>query len=517
MAAFGAIGSTQAINYPLINLVQPVKAQSNFDWDREKNIFPSDITSGDQFGSSVAISRDGTTAIVGAFLSNGIDGEPATGSAYIFNRDGGSWVQETKLTANDGQTNDQFGRSVALSTGGEKAVIGAPLDDDKGSAYVYDQSSDSWRQEAKITAGNDELGDIGSSVAISNDGTTIVVSHLSDSDPSSAYIFNKRNDSWSEKTKLVAEDGAERDFFGAAMALSGDGRIALFGATGDVGLDFGGSAYVFTETSGSWEQDAKITVANGETSEFGTSVSLSNDGTTAVIGAPRDGESGAAYVFNEINGSWQRGARLASDIPDDTDIFGDSTAISGDGETALIGTVAEVQPRRVDRGSAYVFSASDGSWRQMAKLSASENKTEINFGDTVALSRDGLTALIGASADSEASGEDSGSAFLFTRRVQIANPSLTPPEVSEGSTTHLLSFDAKNVSADGVSGEFADKFEVKFPEEVVLEDYEVEDIDVTYSNVEQSGNTLIFSVKPSGGGVTRVSVEINVTLSPANN
>lgn len=510
MTVCGVIGLSQFINHPIVNSTQPVTAQTNSDWDRESNIFPNDITDGDQFGRSVAIPRDGTTAIVGAPFSNGNDN--GTGSAYVFNRDDGSWVQETKLTANDGQTDDQFGLSVALSTGGEKAVIGAPSAVNEGAAYVYNQLSDSWSQEAKITVDNSD--NLGSSVAISNNGKTIVANNLSDTG-SSAYIFYRRSDSWTEKTKIVAEDDLG-DFFAEAIALSGDGRTALFGSTDDAGFNFGGSAYVFSETSDSWEQDAKITVTNGETEEFGNSVSLSNDGKTAVIGAPRDGRSGAAYVFNNINGSWERVARLASDIPDDTDIFGDSVALSGDGKTALIGTVAEIQPRRVDKGSAYVFDASGGSWRQTTKLTANENKTEINFGDTVALSRDGLTALIGASDDSEA-GQEAGSAFIFNRRVQIVNPSIQPPEVSESSEPHNLSFDARNVSADGTNEEFADQFEVTFPEEIILEGYSNVDIDVQSSTVEKVDNTLNFSVTPSGGGTTQVSVSMDVTLSPANN
>lgn len=104
-----------------------------------------------------------------------------------------------------------------------------------------------------------------------------------------------------------------------------------------------------------------------------------------------------------------------------------------------------------------------------------------------------------------------------TLEVEIVNPTLDPSTVStESPSSHTLEFTAKNVSADGTGDEFADEFDVVFPEEVILEGYSNVDIDAQFSAVEQSGNTLTFSVSPGGGGTTQVSVEMNVTLSPAN-
>ena len=99
----------------------------------------------DVFGFSVALSADGSTALVGA---QGDFGPPETevpGAAYIFTRSEGVWSQQAMLTASDRQVGDHFGVSVALSDSGDTALIGAYVDDvgantNQGSAYVYQRS-----------------------------------------------------------------------------------------------------------------------------------------------------------------------------------------------------------------------------------------------------------------------------------------------------------------------------------------------------------------------------------------
>ncbi len=65
-------------------------------------------------------------------------------------------AEQAKLTASDGAADDYFGFSVAISGDGSTAVIGARDDDDRGSisgsAYVFTRSGSSWTQQAKLTA-----------------------------------------------------------------------------------------------------------------------------------------------------------------------------------------------------------------------------------------------------------------------------------------------------------------------------------------------------------------------------
>ena len=157
-----------------------------------------------------------------------------------------------KLLAGDGAADDQFGNSVSVS--GDMAVIGAYGDDDKGywsgSAYVFVRAADgTWSQQAKLTAADGEAGDyFGGSVSVSGD--TAVIGAYDDDDKGdysgSAYIFVRAaGGTWSQQAKLTAADGAAYDYFGGSVAVDGD--TAVIGAIGDNdnGDFFSGSAYVF--------------------------------------------------------------------------------------------------------------------------------------------------------------------------------------------------------------------------------------------------------------------------------
>jgi hypothetical protein len=106
----------------------------------ETQLQPSDGATDDNIGYSVAI--DGNIAIVGANLDD--DKGTNSGSAFVFELENGNWVQKAKLTANDVAVNDYFGSSVAIS--GNTAIIGAWADDDKGnlsgSAFVFERDED---------------------------------------------------------------------------------------------------------------------------------------------------------------------------------------------------------------------------------------------------------------------------------------------------------------------------------------------------------------------------------------
>jgi hypothetical protein len=109
----------------------------------DAKLLATDGAGGDQFGSSVAFSASGDTALVGADLADTTAGADA-GAAYVFTRDGaGTWTQQAKIVANDAAANDYFGESVALSSSGDTALVGAPNDETgagnaAGSAYVFD-------------------------------------------------------------------------------------------------------------------------------------------------------------------------------------------------------------------------------------------------------------------------------------------------------------------------------------------------------------------------------------------
>jgi len=161
-------------------------------WSQQAELLASDGAANDAFGSAVAI--DGDTAVIGAIFNHGLTFD--TGSAYVFVRDAaGVWTQQDKLLDSDGQPNDLFGSSVALSGG--MAVVGARFDDDlgsaSGSACVFARDlAGVWTQRFKILPSDgDVIDQFGSSVAFSRD--TAVVGAIGDDDnganSGAAYSF----------------------------------------------------------------------------------------------------------------------------------------------------------------------------------------------------------------------------------------------------------------------------------------------------------------------------------------
>ena len=310
-------------------------------------LLPDDGAADDLFGVSVAIS--GATAIGGAWGDD--DNGPNSGSAYLFDTTTGQQI--AKLLADDGAASNLFGVSVAIS--GTTAIVGAMWDDDNGfssgSAYLFDTTSG--RQIAKLLPDDGTAFDLfGRSVAIS--GTIAIVGAPGDDDngsaSGSAYLFDTTTGR--QVAKLLADDGAAGDNFGISVAISGATAIVGAQYDDDNGID-SGSANLFDTTTG--RQVAKLLPNDGAAEDFfGVSVAIS--GATAIVAAYRDDDngddSGSAYLFDTITGR-----QIAKLLPDDGaafDYFGISVAISG--ATAIVGAYGD-DDNGPNSGSAYLFDA----------------------------------------------------------------------------------------------------------------------------------------------------------------
>ena len=392
----------------------------------EHKLTASDGALGDRFGNSVSLSGD--RAIVGAFYDNDLGFD--SGSAYVYERQGDdSWLEVDKLTASDGTVGDHFGTSVSLS--GDRALVGADQDDDPlpngGSAYVFErQGNGSWLEVAELTASDRAAFDFfGFSVSLSGDRALVGADgndHLG-STSGSAYVFERQGDgSWLEVAKLNASDGAAGDRFGISVSLSGD--HALVGAFWDDNpLADGGSAYVFErQGDGSWLEVDKLTASDSAADDwFGFSVSLSGD--RAIVGASAyydlNPSGGSAYVFErQGNGSWLEVAKLTASDSAFQDYFGRAVSLSWD--RAIVGAHRD-DDSGSDSGSAYMYERQgDGSWLEVAKLTASDGAEFDYFGTSVSLSGD--RAIVGAYFDDDL-GSESGAAYVYEN---LSSPSEAP-------------------------------------------------------------------------------------------
>lgn len=378
----------------------------------------TDGNAGDAFGNSVSISGD--YALVGAPYHD--ESNEDEGAAYIFKRSGNIWTQEAQLTASDGDTDDNFGKSVSLS--GDYALVGAYLDNigskiDQGSVYIFKRSGSTWTQEAKLTASDGDSTDyFGTSVSLSGDYALIGASEDlvgGNNNQGSAYIFKRSGSTWTQEAKLTASDGVSYDKFGFSVSISAAGDYAIIGAyLDDIGANTNqGSAYIFKRSGISWLQEAKLSASDGTANDnFGVSVSIS--GIYSLVGADGDDigsntDQGSAYIYIRTGSTWSQLPKLTASDGSANDNFGNSVSISGD--YALVGANADDIGAYTNQGSAYLLKLTDSVWKPEVKLTASDGAGSDLFGYSVSISGD--RALVGANSDRVGSNSLQGSAYLF--------------------------------------------------------------------------------------------------------
>ena len=357
-----------------------------------------------------------------------------------------------KLLTTDGVVSTWFSYSVAVSADGLTIVAAAPYDRDKGSqsgsVYIFTkQANRSYLQTQKLLALDGVANDaFGYSVSVSADGSTIAVGASGDDDKGrdsgSVYIYKKQiNGTYLQTQKLLTSDGKNYECFGNSVSVSADGSTIAVGAFLDGSIrSKAGSVYIFTkQANGDYLQAQKLVASDGfNEDEFGKSVSVSGDGSIVVIGAHEDDDrspqSGSAYIFTkQANGSYVQTQKLLAADRSSSYYFGNSVSVSGDGLTIVVGA----RGAEGYRGSAYIFTKqTNGSYLETHKLVALDRAFNDEFGKSVAISLDGSTIVVGAYYDDD-KGKDSGSAYIFTKQ-------------DDGSylQTHKL------VATDGVAGDY---------------------------------------------------------------
>lgn len=168
------------------------------EWQPDATLLASDATPGDWFGGGVAVTGD--LILVGAARGRNVTGE-SVGSAYVFQLDATTWVEQAKLVASDGAPGDFFG--AAVSAGKQRVVVGARNDDDggpsSGSLYVFHHDASKWVQEQKLVQSDPRaLSNFGLSVA--TDGESIVAGAVGES---WGYVFRHGREGWVQSLELV--------------------------------------------------------------------------------------------------------------------------------------------------------------------------------------------------------------------------------------------------------------------------------------------------------------------------
>jgi hypothetical protein len=386
-------------------------------------------------GSSIAISADGGTAIIGGFRDNN-----ETGAAWVFTCSNGVWTQQgQKLVGSQCTQTSQFGFSVAISSDGNTAVFGSPEEGGVGSAYIFTRSNGVWTQQGSklVGVGSDTYNrdSQGRAVAISADGNTVVISGPGDV---AVWVFTRSNGVWSQQgTKLRGTGGVGTTYYGYSLSVSGDGNTIVVGGSYDAysqGVG-DGAMWVFTRKNGVWSQQGpKLVSPYAVAASQGSSVAISGDGNTFVEGGPtNNGSQGGIWIFTRTDTVWtaQGGWLIGFGDIGNTHypvwapvLQGSSVAISADGNTVVEGGYGD----NGGIGAVWVFTRTGGVWSQDypgSKLVGSGSVgATIYQGVSVAISGDGKTILEGGNGDNG----HVGAAWVFFNPITgvIENEITTP-------------------------------------------------------------------------------------------
>lgn len=383
----------------------------------------------DEFGTDVAISRDGTHCIVGGPKHDfpGLPLDDDIGLALVYARNTtGEWAHQATLVPNATYSDDdmRYGYSVALSEDGSCAVVSALYEDSQqGAAYIWERAGVSWTMSVRLVAAvreNDAL--FGASVAVSDDCSVVAVGAYGNAVVLGAvHVFERSaSGSWTgDETATVVTPAAGTvggDLFGYHVRLAGDASRMLvtsgyFSAEGPFGAG-AGAVFEFTRNgNGDWSEAARILETgrvNVEGLRFGFSLAADLTASRIVVGTlPTVAfPTGTASVLSRHNTSepWTVEARLEEVLPAGVlragDFFGSSAAVSSDGSRVLVGAEAQDNGGEPRGGRVYVFDVDEHAvWRHVVTLSADAEpgaSGEDLFGARLSISADASVAIVAA-------------------------------------------------------------------------------------------------------------------------
>lgn len=334
-----------------------------------------------------------------------------TGSVYLYESDNYVWTEPQKLEPSDGAAEDEFGLSLAIQEG--ILVVGAPGQSQRrGAVYLFERRDGIWVQAQKLVASDGGSGHaFGSSVSLY--GNTLAIGAPSASSARGAvYVFKAREGIWIQDQKIVAPDGATGDAFGASIAMS-DGTLAIGARLDDLIVigDNRGSVYTFQTNGPSFVSTGKLFLSDARASdEFGASLAFG--GSELLVGAPfrdlgaSDDNAGMVYRFRSESGSWALAGSISD--PEGTPRAGFGLSIASRARTLLVGA-----PFANNTTGFAVHFEMENDWIQKERLVALDARPFEYFGRAVAISEE--FAVVSAEFANVGKGFERGAIYSHVR------------------------------------------------------------------------------------------------------
>jgi len=413
-------------------------------WTQQAYVKASNTRHSSNFGYIVRLSGDGNTMAVSAYhessSATGINGNqddesiPQAGAVYVFTRRDATWTQQAYIKAsNTGEAEkgdeigdgDQFGFSLALSNDGNTLAAGAIAEDSAGqnqddnslqsagAVYVFNRSGSAWSQQAYVKPSNPGTGDLlGYSVSLTADGNMLAVGSFDEDGPDdrsngtgAVYVYLRNGTAWTQQAYLRASNAEPGDSLGVSVAISFDGN---------------------TIVSGALDEDCFCTGINQRDAQG--NLAGANDRAS-------DTSAGAVYVFSRNGNTWIQQAYIKASNTGKEDWFGSRLALSGDGNTIVVGSQLEDSAARgingkqdddsaQEAGAVYLFTRTGTAWIQKNYVKGSNTEAFDEFGSSISLSRDVRLIAVGARGEASAasginasqmdnSTREAGAVYLF--------------------------------------------------------------------------------------------------------
>ncbi len=402
------------LSFAQVQIGQDIDAEAQFDF----------------FGFSTSMSSDGQIVAIGAPFndSNGSN----SGHVRVLENQDGTWVQigEDIVGENAG---DNTGRSVSLSADGNIIAIGAEKNDENGfnsgHVRIFENQNGNWVQLGEDINGQEAIDLFGTSVSLSEDGNTVAVG-APGNDGGYVKVFSYQEGAWIQIGENIQGEG-NFDQSGVSISLSSNGNVLAIGAefNSDNGIE-AGHARIFENQNDSWVQIGEDIDGTSAGDFFGKALALSGDGSTIAVSSGGNAsnltDAGYVQVFENQNSTW---VQVGNDIIGEAegDIYlssSNSLALSAGGNILAIGA-RHNDGNGESSGHVRIFSNTDGVWEQIGEDIDGEAEGD-QSGHSVAFSSSGDFIAIGA-RDNEGTGPDAGHVRVFGLSEFVSTTSnLTP-------------------------------------------------------------------------------------------
>ena len=376
----------------------------------------------DLFGSSVALSEDGSRLVVGSITN--AESFPGSGQVQVFENVDGTWVQMGQDINGTG-LDARLGRGVAISDDGSIIALGADgFSSTRGKVRVFEFSNGSWIQIGQDLIGSESGSLFGNEVGLSSDGSILVVGAPGFGDSGSASVFENQGGTWVQLGDDIEGD-VDNGLFGNGLGISSDGLRVAIGGDGFQGF---GRLRAFDFVAGNWVQVGQTIVGEDVTDRLGSNVDMSDDGSIIAVSAIGNDfmgpSAGAVRVFKDTGGTW---TQIGSDISGNLlDQFGASVGLSGDGNVLVVGSFNAETER--------IFINEDDVWVELANIAGDEPNSF--FGLQSHVSKDGLTLAVGAQSF-DGNGFNRGLVRVYDLGKLIGCPFM-PGDLNEDGAINLL-------------------------------------------------------------------------------